>query len=178
MVFLKVALFIRLYVVKSLSSERVLLSCCVTPSQRIREQPHHDQLWIHYETSGEIVCSYCSCTAGLYKVEFSNIKGFNDPVCTEKSCVTPSQRIREQPHHDQLWILYKTSREIVCSYCSCTVGLSKCCNHVIAALYKVEFSNIKGFNDPVCTCREILCMEQQHEKRCTTKDQRNGHSRA
>lgn len=87
--------FVHKVVVKSLSSERVLLSCCVTPSQRIREQPH--QLWILCKTSGEIVCSYCSCTAGLstccnhviaalYKVEFANIKGVNDPACTEKAC--------------------------------------------------------------------------------------------
>ena len=88
--------FVHKIVVNSLGGERILLSCSVTPSQRIREQSHH--LWILFKTTGEPVCVYCSCTAGLsnccnyviaalYKVEFANLEGFTDPSCTEKVCV-------------------------------------------------------------------------------------------
>lgn len=63
--------------------------------------------------------------------------------------VTPSQRIREEPH--KVWIICKSPGEILGAYCSCTAGYSQCCNHVIALLYKVEFANQKGFTDPSCT---------------------------
>ena len=44
-----------------------------------------------------------------------------------------------------------------------TAGLRKCCNHAIAALYKVEFANIKGFNDPACT--EKFCAWNNNMKK-------------
>jgi len=36
---------------------------------------------------------------------------------------------------------------------SCTAGYSKCSNHVIALLYKIEFAGEDGFIDPSCTER-------------------------
>ncbi|RMX46985.1 hypothetical protein pdam_00024450 [Pocillopora damicornis] len=50
--------------------------------------------------------------------------------------VTASQRLREPPH--KVWIIRKPSGEVLCSYCSFTAGYSKCCNHVIAVLYKIQ----------------------------------------
>lgn len=50
-----------------------------------------------------------------------------------------------------VWIICKPSGEVLCGYCSCTAGYSKCCNHIIAVIYKVKFANQKGYTDPACT---------------------------
>ena len=63
--------------------------------------------------------------------------------------VTPSQRLRDE--HHSLWILCDKTGEILCGYCSCTAGLSKCCNHLIAVLYKVEYANTHELTNPACT---------------------------
>ena len=44
--------------------------------------------------------------------------------------------------------------DIKTAHC-CTAGTSSCCNHIDAALYKIEFANREGFTDPSCT--EELC---------------------
>ena len=69
-----------------------------------------------------------------------------------KTFVMPSQRLNNEKH--SLWILFKNNGDIVTSYCSCTAGLSQCCNHVAAALYKIEFANEKSLTDPACTEKE------------------------
>ena len=70
-----------------------------------------------------------------------------------KTSVVPSQRINESKH--KLWILFDHTGDIKTAYCSCTAGTSSCCNHIVAALYKIEFANREGFTDPSCT--EELC---------------------
>ena len=70
-----------------------------------------------------------------------------------KSSVVPSQRINNDQH--KLWILFDEKSDILCSFCSCTAGFGACCNHVVAAMYKVEFANEKGLTDPACT--DVLC---------------------
>ena len=66
-----------------------------------------------------------------------------------RSSVTPSQRIREKQH--QLWILFRDNGFIITGFCTCTAGQSKCCNHIAAVLYKIEYANEKGIRDPACT---------------------------
>ena len=51
----------------------------------------------------------------------------------------------------QVWILTEKSGEILCAYCTCTAGLCRCCNHVIAALYKVEHAVSHGLTQSSCT---------------------------
>ena len=70
-----------------------------------------------------------------------------------KSSVVPSQRINNEKHC--VWILCSSNGDIITGYCSCTVGLCQCCNHVVAVLYKIEFANEKGLTDPTCT--EQVC---------------------
>ena len=66
------------------------------------------------------------------------LKGSNDRTIIKSKCI-PSQRINEKKH--ELWFIINSgSGEVVSSYCTCTAGLAESCNHVIAALYKLEFA--------------------------------------
>ena len=40
---------------------------------------------------------------------------------------------------------------IITAWCSCMAGASRCCNHVTAVLYKVEYGNANNFSSPACT---------------------------
>ena len=80
-----------------------------------------------------------------------------------KSSVTPSQRIHDKHN---LWNLFSSSNEdqqnIMTGYCTCTAGLSSCCNHIAAVLYKIVFANENGLIEPSCT--EQLCSWNQPSK--------------
>ena len=55
-------------------------------------------------------------------------------------------------HDDkELWIVVKPTGKIVTAWCSCMAGASRCCNHIIATLYKVEYANSNSFCSPSCT---------------------------
>ena len=54
-------------------------------------------------------------------------------------------------HDDKLWIVVKPTAKIVTAWCSCMAGASRCCNHIIATLYKVEYANSNSFCSPSCT---------------------------
>ena len=46
-------------------------------------------------------------------------------------------------HYDkELWIVAKPNGKLVTAWCSCMAGASRCCNHIIATLYKVEYANL------------------------------------
>ena len=91
-----------------------------------------------------------------------------------KAAVTPSQRIRDESH--KVWVLIKLSGEVVCGYCTCTAVYSKCCNHVIALLYKIELAGGHGFIDPSCT--ERACSWNNFSNRHTAQEgTRYGHCR-
>ena len=66
------------------------------------------------------------------------VKTINAEGVLLKAAVTPSQRIRDESH--KVWVLIKLSGEVACGYCTCKAGCSKCCNHVIALLYKIKFA--------------------------------------
>ena len=70
-----------------------------------------------------------------------------------KSSVLPSQKVSSASH--SVWVLLKKSGEVMTAYCSCTAGLSRCCNHVIAVLYKIEYAVASGITSPSCT--EVKC---------------------
>lgn len=69
-----------------------------------------------------------------------------------KGCVSPSQKIRDDPH--KVWVCLegtKSDCKIVTSWCTCTAGTAEVCNHVIALLYKVNFAYKKAYISPACT---------------------------
>ena len=82
-----------------------------------------------------------------------------------KSLVIPSQRINEKKH--SLWILFIEAPDTVSSFCTCTRGFSFCCNHVVTALYKIEYANEKGLTNPTCT--EQLCSWNSSLKEITPR---------
>ena len=81
------------------------------------------------------------------------VKTINSEGALLKAAVTPSQRIRDESH--RVWVLIKSSGEVGCGYCTCTAGYSKCCNHLIALLYKIEFAGEHWFID--LSCIERAC---------------------
>ena len=52
------------------------------------------------------------------------------------------------------WVcLLKTSDKIVKAHRSCLAGMSQTCNHVAAALFRIESTVRLGLNSPSCTSR-------------------------
>ena len=54
-------------------------------------------------------------------------------------------------HDDkELSIVVKPTGKIVTAWFSCMAGASRCCNHIIATLHKVEYANSNSFCSPSC----------------------------
>ena len=67
-----------------------------------------------------------------------------------KTRVTPSMSVRNEPH--EVWLaINQNTTCIKCCWCTCIAGLAQTCNHVIAALYKIEYASSMGYIDPSCT---------------------------
>ena len=63
-------------------------------------------------------------------------------------------------------MINKQTNEIVAAWCSCMAGTSRCCNHVIAALYKIDHAKTHGYFDPLCT--SVPCGWNKANKRHVT----------
>ena len=88
--------FVNEVFVCKVSADKVILKGTVKPSQKVREDPR--SVWILCTKDGDVLCAYCTCTAGfaeccnhviaiLYKIEYANIIGYVDPACTAIACV-------------------------------------------------------------------------------------------
>ena len=55
---------------------------------------------------------------------------------------------------NKLWILFDHTGNVKITFCSCTSGTSSCCNHTVAALYKIDYAN-QDCTDPFFS--EKLC---------------------
>ncbi len=85
----------------------------------------------------------------LSPLHFHNIEG-DSKVCLLKGSCRPSQRINDT--HHKLWIcIAKKSGKILRAHCTCMAGLSQTCNHVAAALFRIEAASRMGLNNPSCT---------------------------
>ena len=71
-------------------------------------------------------------------------------VCVLKSACKQSQRINDTPH--KLWVcLAKKSGKILKAHCTCMAGIGQTCNHVAAALFRIEAAVRMGLTNPSCT---------------------------
>ena len=72
-----------------------ILKADVTPSMKMHDAAR--RVWVCVKPDGEIVCTWCSCTAGFsqtcnhviavaYKVEFAITKDYHNPSSTSMSC--------------------------------------------------------------------------------------------
>ena len=72
--------------------------------------------------------------------------------CLLKTDCRPSERLNDPPH--KLWICAeKKTGKIQCAHCSCMAGMSQTCNHVAAALFRVEAAVRVGLTNPACTAK-------------------------
>ena len=72
--------------------------------------------------------------------------------CFLKGTCRPAQRINDAPH--KLWIcLAKCNGNSVSTHYSCMAGLSQTCNHIVAALFRIEAVTRMGLNNPSCTSK-------------------------
>ena len=51
----------------------------------------------------------------------------------------------------EAWVVANPDGMIITAWCFCMTGASRCCNHVIDVLYKVEYANVNNFYSPACT---------------------------
>ena len=51
----------------------------------------------------------------------------------------------------EVWVVANLDGMIITTWCSCMEGDIRCCNHVIAVLYKVEYANANNFCSPAFT---------------------------
>ena len=84
-------------------------------------------------------------------LDFHNISG-SSKYCVLKGTCRPSQRINDIPH--KLWVyIQKQSGKVVSSHCTCMAGMAQTCNHVAAALFRLEASCRLGLTNPSCTSK-------------------------
>ena len=83
----------------------------------------------------------------LQPLQYHNLSG--SKYCIIRGECRKSQSIKD-PFH-KLWIiLEKTAKKRTC-HCTCMAGMGETCNHVAAAMYRVEASVRIGLTNPACT---------------------------
>lgn len=80
---------------------------------------------------------------------------YNDldgPFCFLKTDCRPSQKISDVFH--KLWLLIsKADGNVLRAHCTCMAGMGSTCNHVAAALFRVEAAMRLGLSNPACTTK-------------------------
>ena len=108
------------------------------------------------ELSSEDLSDYKECKAYSYfkngwlqPLQYHNLSG--STFCIIKGQYRPSQNVN-QPFHS-LWIIFQKSGKIRSCHCTCVAGKSQVCNHVAAALYRIEAAVRNGLTNPACTSK-------------------------
>ena len=96
--------------------------------------------------------AYSYCMQGwLGEIFYHPITDSTD-LCIVKSDCRPSQRINDTRH--KLWILLSKSKgKVLEAHCSCMAGMGSSCNHVAAALFRMETALRLGLSNPACTTK-------------------------
>ena len=72
--------------------------------------------------------------------------------CLLKSDCRPSERIRDVPH--KLWLcISKKEGKVLQAHCTCMAGMGSTCNHIAAALFRIEAAVRLGLSNPACTAK-------------------------
>ena len=108
------------------------------------------------ELASKDLSDYKTCKAYSYYAQgwlspllFHNLDA-DSKFCLLKGTRRPSQRINDSPH--KVWIcVEKQTGNIKCTHCTCMAGMSQTCNHVAAALFRLEMASRMGLNNPACT---------------------------
>ena len=108
------------------------------------------------ELSSSDLSDYKQCKAYSYFVN-----GWLNPLlhhqlsgskfCLIKGTCRPSQNVNDPPHG--IWIIFEKTGKIRSSHCTCTNGMSQVCNHIAAALYRMESAVRNGLTNPACTSK-------------------------
>ena len=92
--------------------------------------------------------AYSYYKSGLFQpLYFRKLSG--SKCCLFKGECRQSQRINEINH--KLWIIMEKSDKIRSYHCTCMAGMNQSCNHVAAAMYRIEATVRDGFTNLSCT---------------------------
>ncbi|XP_057290858.1 uncharacterized protein LOC130613546 [Hydractinia symbiolongicarpus] len=83
----------------------------------------------------------------LQPLAYHDLSGSN--FCIFKGTCRKSQAIND-PFH-KLWLILEKSGKIMSCHCTCMAGMSQTCNHVAAALYRIEAAVRIGLTNTACT---------------------------
>jgi len=106
------------------------------------------------ELGSKDLSDYKNCKAYSYyksgwlkPLVYHDLTGSN--FCILKGECRKSQSINN-PFH-KFWIILEKSSKIRSCHCTCMAGMSETCNHVAAAMFRVEAAVRNGLTNPACT---------------------------
>lgn len=87
-----------------------------------------------------------------------------------KTDCRPSQRISDTKH--KLWLLFsKKNGNVLNAHCTCMAGMGSTCNHVAAALFRIEAAMRLGLANPSCTTKPCEWLPNRRDVLpCRAKD--------
>ena len=94
-------------------------------------------------------CYYKSCW--LQPLYFHRLSG--SKYCIFKGKYRQSQRINKINH--KLWIIMVKSGKIRSCHCTCMAGMGQSCNHVAAAMYRIEAAVRNGLTNLPVPAQQI-----------------------
>lgn len=103
-----------------------------------------------------------------------NLLSNANQFCLLKTTCRPSQKLSDVPH--KLWVcLAKRSGKIMAAHCTCMAGVAETCNHVAAALFRIEAAVRMGLSNPSCTSKACEWLPNNKEvKPMKVKDMKLG----
>lgn len=82
--------------------------------------------------------------------------------CILKAECRKSQNIRDTNH--KLWlVIEKKSAHVRSCHCTCMAGMSETCNHVAAAMFRIEAAVRNGLTNPACTSSKNQWLPSRQE---------------
>ena len=106
--------------------------------------------------------AYSYCKQGWLGEIFSHPISDSTDLSIIKSDCRPSQRINDTRH--KLWILLSKSKgKVLAAHCSCMAGMGSSCNHVAAALFRMETAFRLELSNPACTAKPNMWLPNRRD---------------